>query len=331
MGKVEKMREITYLEAVAEALSEEMHKDPTVFIMGEDIGLYGGCFGVTKGLFDEFGPERIRETPISESGFVGAAVGAAVMGMRPIVEIMFSDFATLALDQMANHAAKMRFMTGGQVKVPMVLRAPAGSGTGAAAQHSQSLEAWFAHVPGLKVVMPSTPYDAKGLLKSAIRDDNAVVFYEHKLLYKYKGGVPEGDYSIPIGQADIKKKGDDVTIVTYSLMVHKALNAAIELEKEGISVEVIDLRTLLPLDEKTIIESVKKTSRLIIVHEACKTGGIGGEIAGRISESEAFYYLDAPIRRVCGLDLPIPYAPVLEKQVVPWETDIINAVKEILG
>jgi acetoin:2,6-dichlorophenolindophenol oxidoreductase subunit beta len=225
----------------------------------------------------------------------------------------------------------MRFMTGGQVKVPMVLRSPAGSGTGAAAQHSQSLEAWYSHIPGLKVVMPSTPYDAKGLLKSAIRDDNAVIFFEHKLLYKYKGEVPEGDYTIPIGQAEIKKRGEDVTIVSYSVMAHKALNAAAELEKEGISAEVIDLRTLLPLDEECIVNSVKKTSRLVIVHEACKNGGIGGEIAGRIAESEAFYYLDAPIKRVCGLDLPIPYSPVLEKQVVPSEADIIAAVKELLG
>jgi len=324
------MREISYKEAVSEALKEELKRDPDVFLMGEDIGIYGGCFGVTPGFMEEFGPERIRETPISESTFTGAAVGAAIGGMRPVVEIMFSDFVTLCSDQLINHAAKYRFLTGGQVKIPMVLRTPAGSGTGAAAQHSQCLEAMFTHIPGLKVIMPSTPYDVKGLLKAAIRDDNPVVFFEHKLLYKYKGHVPEEDYVLPIGKADIKREGNDVTIVTYSLMVHKALNAAKELEKEGISVEVVDLRTLKPFDKETIINSVKKTGKIIVVHEAYKTGGFGGEIASSITESEAFYYLDAPVKRVAGVDMPIPYTPDMERQVVPSEFDIINAVKELM-
>ena len=324
------MREITYKEAVAEAMREEMRRDPDVMLIGEDIGIYGGCFGVTPGFLEEFGPDRILETPISESSFTGAAVGAAMAGLRPIVELMFSDFVTLSADQLINHAAKLRFMTGGQVKIPMVLRTPAGSGTGAAAQHSQSLEALFAHIPGLKVVMPSTPYDVKGLLKASIRDDNAVVFFEHKLLYKVKGEVPEEDYIVPIGKADIKRTGEDVTIVTYSMMVHRALSAAKELEKEGISVEVVDLRTLSPLDVDTITNSVKKTGKLIVVHEAYRQGGFGAEIVSRITESEAFYYLDAPIRRVAGLDMPIPYTPDMERQVVPSELDIINAVKGLL-
>lgn len=324
------MRKITYLQAIAEAMREEMYRESKVFLMGEDIGVYGGCFGVTRGFYDEFGPERIIETPISEGGFVGTGVGAAMMGMRPIVEIMFSDFITLASDQIANHAAKYSFMSGGQVKVPMVLRTPAGSGTGAAAQHTQSLEAWFTHIPGLKVIMPATPYDAKGLLKAAIRDDNPVVFFENKLLYRTSGEVPEEEYIISIGKADIKKPGEDVTIVTYSRMLPRVLEAANKLEKEGIGVEVVDLRTLLPLDEETIVDSVKKTGKLIIVHEACKNGGVGGEVAARISESEAFFYLDAPIVRLAGVDIPIPYNPVLESQVVPSEQSIINAVKEIL-
>ncbi len=324
------MREITYAQAVAEAMREEMKRDPKVFLIGEDIGIYGGCFGVSKGFLEEFGPEQILETPISEQAFVGAAVGAAALGMRPIAEIMFSDFVTLATDQLVNHGAKMRFMTGGQLKVPMVLRTPAGCGTGAAAQHSQSLEAWMAHVPGLKVIMPATPYDAKGLLKAAIRDDNPVVFFEHKLLYKLKGEVPEEDYILPIGKADVKKEGKDVTIVSYSYALIKALNAAKALESEGISAEVVDIRTLVPLDEETIGNSVKKTGRVLVVHEACKTGGFGGEIVSRIVESEAFYYLDAPVRRLGGADLPIPYNPKLERMVVPQEEDIVAAVREIV-
>lgn len=325
------MRKITYLQAIAEAMKEEMYRDEKVFIMGEDIGLYGGCFGVTRGFYEEFGPERILETPISEPGFIGAGVGAALLGERPIVEIMFSDFVALGADQIVNHAAKMRFMTGGQVTIPMVLRTPAGSGTGAAAQHSQSLEAWFAHVPGLKVVMPATPYDAKGLLKAAIRDENPVIFFENKLLYRASGEVPEEEYVLPIGKADVKKTGKDITIVTYSRMLQRTLDAAVKLEGEGISAEVIDLRTVAPLDMDTIISSVKKTNRLMIVHEACKTGGIGGEIAASITESDAFYYLDSKIIRLGGEDMPIPYTPNLEKQIVPSEDQIIVHARQLVN
>ncbi|MEM1502674.1 alpha-ketoacid dehydrogenase subunit beta [Domibacillus sp. 8LH] len=321
-------REITYLEAVREAMSQEMRQNSDVFILGEDIGVYGGAFGVTRGMIEEFGPERVRNTPISEAAISGAAVGAALTGMRPILELQFSDFITIAMDQMVNQAAKTRYMFGGKGKVPMVLRTPAGSGTGAAAQHSQSLEAWMAHIPGLKVVQPSTAYDVKGLLKAAMDDDNPVVFYEHKLLYRTSGHVPEEQYSIPLGKADVKREGTDVTIVATAIMVHKALEAAAELEKEGISVEVIDPRTIVPLDEETIIESVKKTGRLIVVHEAVKRGGIGGEIASMIAESEAFDYLDAPIKRLGGLAVPIPYNPTLEKAAIPQVPDIIAAVKE---
>ncbi len=324
------MREITYLEAVREAMQEVMRVNPDVFIMGEDIGVYGGAFGVTRGMIEEFGPERVRNTPISESAIAGAAVGAAMTGMRPIIELQFSDFITIATDQIVNQAAKNRYMFGGKGKVPLVLRTPAGSGTGAAAQHSQSLEAWMAHIPGLKVVQPSTAYDAKGLLKAAIADDNPVIFYEHKLCYRTKGHVPEEDYTIPLGKADVKREGTDVTVVATAIMVHKALAAASELEKEGISVEVIDPRTLVPLDEETIINSVKKTGRLVVVHEAVKRGGFGGEIASMIAESEAFDYLDAPIKRLGGLAVPIPYNPILEKAAVPQEADIIAAVKETL-
>jgi acetoin:2,6-dichlorophenolindophenol oxidoreductase subunit beta len=321
-------REITYLEAVREAMSQEMRQNNDVFILGEDIGVYGGAFGVTRGMIEEFGPERVRNTPISEAAISGAAVGAALTGMRPILELQFSDFITIAMDQMVNQAAKTRYMFGGKGKVPMVLRTPAGSGTGAAAQHSQSLEAWMAHIPGLKVVQPSTAYDVKGLLKAAMDDDNPVVFYEHKLLYRTSGHVPEEQYSIPLGKADVKREGTDVTIVATAIMVHKALEAAAELQKEGISVEVIDPRTIVPLDEETIVESVKKTGRLIVVHEAVKRGGIGGEIASMIAESEAFDYLDAPIKRLGGLAIPIPYNPTLEKAAIPQVPDIIAAVKE---
>lgn len=321
-------REITYLEAVREAMSQEMRQNERVFILGEDIGVYGGAFGVTRGMIEEFGPDRVRNTPISEAAISGAAVGAALTGMRPILELQFSDFITIAMDQMVNQAAKTRYMFGGKGKVPMVLRTPAGSGTGAAAQHSQSLEAWMAHIPGLKVVQPSTAYDAKGLLKAAMDDDNPVVFYEHKLLYKTSGAVPEAQYSIPLGKADIKREGSDVTIVATAIMVHKALEAAAELEKDGISVEVIDPRTLVPLDEETIVQSVKKTGRLIVVHEAVKRGGFGGEIASMIAESEAFDYLDAPIKRLGGLAVPIPYNPTLEKAAIPQVPDIIAAAKE---
>ncbi|ANU09584.1 acetoin dehydrogenase subunit beta [Planococcus antarcticus DSM 14505] len=325
------MRELTYLEAVREAMSQEMRANEDVFVLGEDIGVYGGAFGVTRGMIEEFGPERIRNTPISEAAISGTAVGAALTGMRPIVELQFSDFMTIAMDNMVNQAAKIRYMYGGKGKVPMVLRTPAGSGTGAAAQHSQSLEAWMAHIPGLKVVQPSTAYDAKGLLKAAIDDDNPVIFYEHKLCYPKKSDVPEEAYSIPLGKADIKKQGSDVTIVATAIMVHKSLEAAEELQKEGIEVEVIDPRTLVPLDIETIVQSVKKTGRLVVVHEAVKRGGFGGEIASLIAESEAFDYLDAPIKRLGGKAVPIPYNPELEKAAVPVVADIVTAVKETLN
>ncbi|AVI43068.1 alpha-ketoacid dehydrogenase subunit beta [Bacillus pumilus] len=323
------MREISYLEAVREAMSQEMRENQDVFILGEDIGVYGGAFGVTRGMIEEFGPERVRNTPISEAAIAGGAVGAALTGMRPILELQFSDFITIAMDQLVNQAAKTRYMFGGKGKVPLVVRTPAGSGTGAAAQHSQSLEAWMAHIPGLKVIQPSTAYDAKGLLKAAMDDDNPVIFYEHKLLYKTIGEVPEEQYSIPLGKADVKRSGKDVTIVATAIMVHKALEAAKELEAEGIDVEIIDPRTLVPLDEETIIESVKKTGKCIVVHEAVKRGGYGGEIASMIAESEAFDYLDAPIKRLGGLAVPIPYNPTLEKAVIPQVPDIIEAAKEL--
>ncbi|GLF92336.1 TPP-dependent acetoin dehydrogenase complex, E1 protein subunit beta [Bacillus safensis] len=324
------VREISYLEAVREAMSQEMRENQDVFILGEDIGVYGGAFGVTRGMIEEFGPERVRNTPISEAAIAGGAVGAALTGMRPILELQFSDFITIAMDQLVNQAAKTRYMFGGKGKVPLVVRTPAGSGTGAAAQHSQSLEAWMAHIPGLKVVQPSTAYDAKGLLKAAMDDDNPVIFYEHKLLYKTIGEVPEEQYSIPLGKADVKRSGKDVTIVATAIMVHKALEAAKELEAEGIDVEIIDPRTLVPLDEETIIESVKKTGKCIVVHEAVKRGGYGGEIASMIAESDAFDYLDAPIKRLGGLAVPVPYNPTLEKAVIPQVPDIIEAAKELV-
>ena len=326
------MREITYAQAIREALCEEMRADPRVFLLGEDIGIYGGAFGVTKGMVQEFGEERVRDTPLSEHAITGAAAGAAMTGMRPVVEIMFSDFLTIALEQLANQAAKAHYQFGGQVSVPMVLRTAGGSGTGAAEQHSQSLEAWVCHVPGLKVVIPSTPYDAKGLLKSAIRDPNPVVFIEQKLLYRQKGAVPDiGDeYDIPLGVADVKRTGRDLSLITYGRMAPRCLEAAGALAKEGIEAEVIDIRTLVPLDTSRLIESVKKTGRAMIVHEACQTAGFGAEIAAVIADSEAFFHLDAPIRRVAGLDVPIPYSPVLEAHVVPTLEKIVAAAKDLL-
>lgn len=324
----ETTRSITFAEAVREALSQEMREDQDVFILGEDIGVYGGAFGVTRGMIEEFGPERVRNTPISEAAITGAAIGSALTGMKPVVELQFSDFITIAMDQLANQAAKLRYMYGGKGNVPMVLRTPSGSGTGAAAQHSQSLEAWVAHVPGLKVVQPSTASDAKGLLKAAIADPNPVIFYEHKLLYKTEEHVPEEAYTIPLGEADVKREGTDVTIVATAVMVHKALEAAEKLAEEGIDVEVIDPRTLVPLDEQTIVDSVKKTGRVIVVHEAVKRGGYGGEIASMIAESEAFDYLDAPIRRLGALPIPVPYNPALEKAMVPQVDDIMQAARD---
>lgn len=325
------MREITYAQAIKEAMSEEMRADDSVFLMGEDVGLYGGAFGVSVGMFQEFGDERVRDTPISEAVIAGAAAGAAVTGMRPIAEIMFSDFTTISMDQLVNQAAKMRYMFGGKAKVPMVLRTPSGSGTGAAAQHSQSPEAWFCHVPGLKVVVPSTPYDAKGLLKASIRDDNPVMFFEQKLLYRKKGPVPEEEYTIPLGVADIKRTGKDLTIISYGRMIPVCLEVAEKLAAEGIDIEVVDPRTLVPLDKQALIDSAKKTGRVLIVHEACQTGGYGGEIASVIADSEAFFYLDAPIKRLCGLDVPIPYCPELERNVVPTVETVTQAVRELLN
>jgi pyruvate dehydrogenase E1 component beta subunit len=324
------MPEITYAQAIREAMNEEMRRDPSIFFMGEDIGAYGGAFGVSAGMLAEFGPERIRDTPISEAAIMGAAVGAAMTGMRPIVEIMFSDFVSCCMDGLCNQAAKTRYMFGGQTSMPIVMRTPAGSGTGAAGQHSQSVEAWICNVPGLKVVVPSTPYDAKGLLKTAIRDNNTVVFLEQKLLYRTKGEVPEGDYAIPFGVADIKREGKHVTVITYGRMVARCLEVATEFAKEGIELEIVDLRTLVPLDKAAIIASAKKTGRVLIVHEACQSGGFGGELAAVIAGSEAFFYLDAPIRRLGGLDVPIPYNPKLEANVVPTVGTITAAVRELL-
>jgi len=322
------MRVISVREALREAIREEMIRDKNVFIMGEDIAKHGGAYAVTRDLVDEFGEERVRDTPISEAAIVGCALGAAMTGMRCIVEIMYIDFITLAMEQIVNQVAKERYMSGGKIKVPLVIRTQCGAGRGNAAQHSQSFESWFTHVPGLKVVMPSTPYDSKGLLKTAIRDDNPVIFIEHKALYNFKGKVPEGEYLIPFGKADIKRKGENVTIIAYSNMLPLALQAGQEMEEEGISVEIIDPLTLVPFDEETIIRSVSKTRRLVIVQEAVKRGGFGAEIGAKIMESEAFYYLDAPLKRVAGLEVPIPYNEKLEKYTIPDVNNIKEAIRE---
>jgi len=324
------VRELSYAQAIQEAMAIAMDMDERVFLMGEDIGVYGGAFQVTGDLVERYGTERVIDTPISELGGAGVAVGAALTGMRPIFEFQFSDFATLAMEQIVNQAAKMRFMLGGEVSVPVVMRFPAGSGTGAAAQHSQSLEAWLGHVPGLKVIQPATPYDAKGMLLAAVADPDPVMIFEHKLLYKMKGPVPEGYYTVPIGKADIRREGRDLTIVATSIMVQKALDAAAALEAEGIDVEVVDLRTIRPMDKQTVIDSVKKTSRLMCVYEAVKTLGIGAEVSAMIAESEAFDYLDAPIVRLGGAETPIPYNPELEKATVPQVPDIISAARDLV-
>ena len=323
------MRKITYREALREALIEEMKRDERVFIMGEDVAIYGGAYKVTDGLYKIFGEDRVRDTPISEAAIAGMATGAALTGMRPVAEIMYIDFITQATDQIINQAAKMRYMFGGKSKVPLVIRTQGGAGRGIAAHHSQSLEAWFVHVPGLYVVMPATPYDAKGLLKSSIRNDNPIIFIEHKLLYGMKGEVPEEEYLIPLGKSDIKREGEDVTIVAYSRMLHIALAAAEELEKEGISCEVIDPRTLKPLDIDTILESVKKTNRAVVISEGYPYCGMGGEIAYQIMEG-AFDYLDAPVLRVTTPDVPIPMSPPLEEAAIPSPEKVIRAIKEIL-
>lgn len=325
------MSTITYVQAVSDALREELKRDEKVFLLGEDMGVYGGCFGVTRGFLEEFGEDRIMDTPISEGGFTGIAVGAAMAGYRPVVEYMFSDFITCAMDLICNQAAKQRFMLGGQVKIPLVIRTPEGSGTGAAAQHSQSLEAWFCHVPGLQVICPSTPYDVKGLLKAAIREDNPVVFYEHKLLYGTKGEVPDEEYVLPIGKADVKREGKDLTIISYSMTVLKALKAAEMLEKDGIDAEVVDLRTVSPLDREAIIASAKKTGRVLVTHEGVQKFGVGAEVSSIINDSEAFFYLDRPVRRFGGADdISIPYSPQLEAMVVPQAETIYEKAKELL-
>jgi pyruvate dehydrogenase E1 component beta subunit len=322
------MKEVTVRDALREALREEMQRDNKVFLLGEDIGrFWGGAFGVTKGLADEFGDERVRDTPISESAIIGVGVGAAITGMRPVAEIMFGDLTALAMDQICNQAAKIRYMFGGQANVPLVIRTPFGAGVNIASHHSQSLEAWFMHTPGLYVVTPSTPYDAKGLLKTAIRGNDPVFFVEHKLLYPLKGTIPEEDFTVPFGVADVKREGNDVTIFATLIMVHKALAAAEKLNKEGISAEVVDPRTLSPLDKATLVKSVKKTGRIVIVTEDCKTGGVSAEIAAVVAE-EALDYLDAPIKRVAEPDTPIPFSPPLEQFVIPDEKSIIKAVKE---
>ena len=324
------MRELSYAQAIQEGLAQAMEADPRVFIMGEDIGVYGGAFGVTGDLVERFGADRVIDTPISELGGAGVAVGAALAGSRPILEFQFSDFMTLAMEQIVNQAAKIRFMFGGKTSVPVVFRAPTGSGTGAAGQHSQSLEAWFAHVPGLKVVQPSTPADAKGLLLSAIDDPDPVIIFEHKLLYKMKGDVPEAPIRTPIGKAAVRRLGKDVTVVATAIMVHRSMEAAELLAAEGIDCEVIDLRTLRPLDTATIIESVKKTTRLACVYEGVKTLGIGTEISAMIAESEAFDYLDAPIMRLGGMEAPIPYNPQLEKSAVPQADTIAEGLRRLV-
>jgi pyruvate dehydrogenase E1 component beta subunit len=324
------IRELSYAQAIQEALAQAMDADPRVFLMGEDIGVYGGAFQVTGDLVHRYGEDRVMDTPIAELGAAGVAVGAALAGCRPVFEFQFSDFSALALEQIVNQAAKIRFMLGGKVSVPLVMRFPAGSGTGAAAQHSQSLEAWLAHVPGLKVVQPSTPYDVKGMLLSAIDDPDPVMVFEHKLLYKMKGDVPAEPYRVPIGKAIVRRAGTSISIVATSIMVHRALEAAEILAGEGIDAEVIDLRTLRPIDRETIIESVKKTGRLACIYEGVKTLGMGAEISAIIAESEAFDYLDAPILRLGGAEAPIPYNPVLEKAAVPQTELIVARVRDLL-
>jgi pyruvate/2-oxoglutarate/acetoin dehydrogenase E1 component len=323
-------RIMTYSEAVREALTEAMTADERVFMLGEDIGIYGGAFGVSGDLYHRFGADRVRDTPISELGIVGAAVGAALAGMRPVVEIQFSDFTCQAMDQIVNQAAKIHFMLGGAAQVPMVLRAPLGSGTGAAAQHSQSLEAWFAHVPGLKVVMPSTPEDAKGLLLAAIDDPNPVIFLEHKLLYRTSGPVPEGAGRVPLGTTAVRRRGRDLTVVATGVMVSRSLEAAAQLAAEGIEVSVVDPSTLSPLDADPILDDVSRTGRALLVQEAPGHVGFMAEIASRIVESPALYRLLAPIRRLSGLDIPIPYAPQLETSAVPQVDSIVEAARTLM-
>jgi pyruvate dehydrogenase E1 component beta subunit len=326
----QKDRELTFAQAIREALAEEMRRDPTVCIMGEDVAEAGTPFKVLSGLLEEFGKDRVLDTPISEAGFTGLAVGAAMTGMRPVVDIMFGDFVTLTMDQMVNQAAKVHYMSGGKWKVPMVMRTTMGATRRSAAQHSQSLHAWFCHVPGLKVVLPSTPYDAKGLLKAAIRDENPVVFFEDKMMYKLKGAVPADDYTVPLGLADVKRVGEDITLVATSSMVQVALGAATMLDEIGISAEVVDPRTLWPLDEKTLIESAKKTSRAIVLDEGYERYGVTAELASVIATG-AFYDLDAPVKRMGAMHVPIPFSPPLEDATVPTEQTVFEAARALCG
>ena len=324
------MRILTYAQALAEAMAEEMRRDPTVMLWGIDIGPYGGAFGATRGLFEEFGPERVIDMPVSEAGYTGAGVGAAATGLRPVVELQFSDWITIASDMLINQAANMRYMFGGVISVPLVLRAPVGGYLSAAAQHSHMFESMFAFVPGLKVVLPGTPQDAKGLLKSAIRDNNPVIFFEHKQLYEVEGPVPEEEYTILLGQADVKREGSDVTLVTYSYMVTKSLAAAEQLAGDGIDVEVVDLRTVDPIDEETILESIRKTHRLVVVQETWPKCSVSSEIAA-IAAEKALDYLDEPVLRVTAHEVPNPFAPALEEYVLPSEEKIIAAVRRVAG
>jgi pyruvate dehydrogenase E1 component beta subunit len=322
-------RELTFVEAIREALAEEMRRDEAVVLLGEDVAAAGGIFKASAGLLEEFGPQRVLDTPISEAGIAGVAVGLALTQMRPVVEIMFGDFTTLTMDQMVNQAAKAHYMSGGKLAAPLVMRTTMGAGRRSAAQHSQSLYAWFCHIPGLKVAIPSTPYDAKGLLKSAIRDNNPVIFFEDKMMYQLKGPVPTEEYTIPLGQADIKREGEDITIIATSSMVHVALKAADQLAGQGISAEVIDPRSLFPLDAETLIASAKKTSRVIVIDEAYRRYGVTGELAATVAEG-AFYYLDAPVRRLAALDTPVPFSPALEDLTIPNEALLVKTALELV-
>ena len=324
------MPELSYREAVRDALAQAMRKDDDVFIMGEDIAEMGGSMGVTQGMLAEFGPERVRNTPISEMALVGAGIGAAMQGMRPIVEIMYEDFTTLAMEQIVNQAAKHRYMSGGQLTVPLTVRTQGGAGWSPGAQHAQQVEAWFVHVPGLKVVFPSTPTDVRGLLWSSIYDDNTVLFFEHRTLYPLKEDVPDQLEPIPLGQARVHRAGDDVTVIATGRLVHEALAAALEAEKEGVSVEIVDPRTLQPLDEQSLVDSVKKTNRCVVAHEAVVRGGFGAEVAAVI-QHQAFDWLDAPIERVGAKFAPVPFAPVMENYVIPHASDVLDAIRRTVG
>jgi acetoin:2,6-dichlorophenolindophenol oxidoreductase subunit beta len=323
-------REISLAQAVNEALAEELRRDSSVFLIGEDVAEAGTPFKVTSGLVEEFGPERVLDSPISEAGITGIGLGAAMTGMRPVVDIMFGDFLALVMDQLANQAAKIHYMSGGRLKAPLTVRTTLGATRRSAAQHSQSLHAWVSHIPGLKVALPSTPYDAKGLLKSAIRDDNPVVFFEDKMMFAVKGPVPDGEYTIPFGVADVKREGEDVTIVATSSMVYVALEAADRLAEEGVSAEVVDPRTLVPLDAETLVASAKKTGRVVVVDEGHTSYGASAELAAVIAE-EAFYWLDAPVRRAAAMDVPVPFSPVLEDQTVPTPDAVVGLSKSLLG